>query len=166
MAERPTRAQVEEWLSERPTATAAELCQAFPGLSKGTGYRWFAARGQPRRPSGRRPSVKELGQTPVEQMAVPDRDRALGIVRKTYSALAILAERMFEEVKGGATELDRDTAQAALSWQRMAAGIVEAHPGLLALEKGEAQGVEPIPTEDELEEILVALGVEAGPEEP
>lgn len=134
-------ALVRAWLTEHPKATLAELREAFPALADTTARRWWTQR-PPERPS-------KLA--PVEDMAEDDVGRLVRTVRALHAALDRYSRELVD--RDGRLVLDRDAAQAALAWQKTAAGLLAAHPGLLELVKAPAEGGD----DDDISSIVDAI---------
>lgn len=177
---RPTPEQVSAWLDKHPDASGADVAREF-GLPATTARRWTAAhRGRPHKDRRRKGATKGRtagATTPaprpsrakprvsVEDMAPQDRERIVGIVRDVHVMLSRLADSTRRYVEAAAEvgdeppKLDRDTAQAALNLQRMAASLIDSHPGLLELAaagEDKAKGV----GDEDLNDVLAALGID------
>lgn len=113
----------------------------------------------PKAPRGRRGKPKG---TPVADMAAEDRALVTRTARRTYEILEYTVERLYDEVvsSDGVPHISSSLASALLSLQKMAAGMLDKHPGLLA--EVQAQGTDPETTDDDLEKILEAIGAEEG----
>jgi hypothetical protein len=97
--------------------------------------------------------------TPTSAMAEHDRVLVTRTARRAYQVLEIMVERIYTEIveadKKAVPKLHRDTAQAMLNLQKMAAGMIDTHPGLLEdLQEG---GVDPEATDEDVEGMLEAL---------
>jgi hypothetical protein len=111
-------------------------------------------------PPPARRSPKRKG-TPVVDMAAEDRALVTRTARRAYEILEILVERLFDQVVDApeVPKLPVGTVTAMLNLQKMAAGMIDKHPGLLAeLQSG---GADPEATDDDLERILRAVDPEA-----
>lgn len=93
---------------------------------------------------------------PAALMDEDDRARALTTVRNAYRVIHLIVSRTLGQVEHGPggqiPSLDRDTSQALLNLQRVAAGMIDSHPGLMELAKGEEPGENL--SEDDLAGIL------------
>lgn len=111
-------------------------------------------RGRPRTKTG----------TPVAAMDEVDRELVTRTARRAYQILEVLVERLWDEVaESDGAVLSPKTTAAMLSLQKMAAGMIDKHPGLLA--ELQAQGPDPEATDEELEKILEAVEGQAEAEE-
>lgn len=103
-------------------------------------------RGRPRTKTG----------TPIASMADEDRELVTRTARRAYQILEELTERLWDEVvESSGVVLSPKTTMAMLNLQRMAAGMIDKHPGLLA--DVQSQGTDPEATDDELERVLAAV---------
>lgn len=110
------------------------------------------------RPRGR---LRTKTGTPVATMADEDRELVTRTARRAYQILEELVERLWDEVaEADGAVLSPKTTLAMLNLQKMAAGMIDKHPGLLA--ELQAQGTDPETTDDDLEKILEAIGGEEG----
>lgn len=154
---RPDRDDIVAWCRLNPSAGAAEVVKRW-GIPRSTADRYIALAKLPVPPSP--PAAKGRGRaaaprgTPARRMSEDDREAVVATVRDAYAILRMLVERTRVAVEAGSVELNRDTTQAMLNLQRMAAGLVDAHPGLLELVKG-ASGEGEV-TDDDLDAILKA----------
>lgn len=103
--------------------------------------------------------------TAVSSMASSDRELVTHTARRAYEILGVLVDRLYAQVNENENlvRLDKDAMAAMLSLQRMAAGMIDKHPGLLA--ELQAQGPDPEATDEELEKILEAVEGQAEAEE-
>lgn len=147
---RTRRADAASWLRAHPGRGAVDLHREL-GVPLSTAYRWVEEIR-----AGAEPAPKKG--TPAKLLTEEDRERVLVTVRDSYLVLQTTVARLRLEVEAadGVPRIDRDTAQALLNLQRMTAGLVEAHPGLMELAK---QGEEQAATDDDVEAILEVLGV-------
>lgn len=161
---RDDREEILAWARLNPTATPQDLADRWQ-VPKTTAVRYHrkAKQREPKPPKAPpTPPASPKRGAPAKAMEPSDREEVLATVRDTYAILRNLAarirrvlERQIDE-DGELPKLDRDTSQAMLNLQRMAAGLIDAHPGLLELVK--ASGDEEV-SEDDLRSILQALGV-------
>jgi hypothetical protein len=98
---------------------------------------------------------------PISAMAEHDRVLVTRTTRRAYQILELMVERIWDQVvetdKKTVPKLHRDTTLAMVNLQRMAAGMIDKHPGLLEdLQEG---GVDPMATDEEVEGMLEALDV-------
>lgn len=153
MKPHPDREAASAWLATHPGAAIESFRDAFPDVPTTTLRRWFASGALPA-PAPRR------GPTPAAELDHDDRQRALATVRSIYSALEAYAKRLEASAEAGDLHLDAEAARAAMHLQRTAAGILEAHPGLLELVRaGEPERAD----DDDLDDILRALRPDKDP---
>lgn len=93
-------------------------------------------------PNGRPVRARGKSATPAKDLSNPDRATAENIVRYAYGIVETSLRRLHEAVQQAEApiELDQRSALALQAIQRTASGVVETHPGLMALRKeGEAE---------------------------
>lgn len=149
---RPAPATVNRWILEHPDATLREFREAFPGLPETTARRWLRSGAPVAETTGAAP--QRVARTPAAELQPDDRAQVVSIVRGIYRALHCYAEAVEAQAASGNFNFDAAQARAARDLQRTAAGLVEAHPGLLELVKaGETEAAD----DDDLDDIVAAL---------
>ncbi len=135
-----TRPVVEAFLAAHPTATAAQLSETF-ALPTATAHRWRNDW-----------ESKVASNAPADSLAQEDRDVALSIVRETYGLLNTRIQHL--ATIDTESPLPEKETRALLNLQKLAAGVIGAHPGLLDLT---SDGKAPIATKDDNDKFLQAL---------
>jgi hypothetical protein len=148
-AHRPDFEQVAAWLRANPSATRQEAATKFGWSFATVSANWQALK----------KPVKTKG-APARTMSESDRDAVLETVRDSYAILRMLTRQMRLDIEEAINAkrtpaLSRDTIGAMNDLQRMASGMIDAHPGLLELAKSASPdgGI----GEDELLGIVDAL---------
>lgn len=100
---------------------------------------------------------KEGGSAPISAMSDEDRAMVTAIPRRIYEIIELTVDRLWVDIveSEGVPKIPGSTAKALLDLQKVAAGVIDKHPGLFS--ELEAQGANPRAAEDDLEKVLAAL---------
>lgn len=100
---------------------------------------------------------KEGGSAPISAMSAEDRAMVTAIPRRVYEIIELTVDKLWAEISEsqGVPKIPGATAKALLDLQKMAAGVIDKHPGLF--NELEAQGKKPEATDEDLERVLAAL---------
>lgn len=163
--------EIAAYMRQRPEASKAEVAERFQIPYDTLSHHWkrlksMNAPDTVNLTAGPRPVVANGSADPVVGLNADDRQVAIRTVRKTYRALEIMAGRILESIEtyegAGVPLIDRDTTTALLNLQRMAHGMIDAHPGLMQLAgDDETDGKAPMSVQ-ELDGHLAAILASAG----
>ena len=140
----PTLATAREWAQTHPDATADDLA-SYLGVARKTASRWHAklrAEGLLRRKPATPEKLASLAVTaprgtPAVQLPADQREAASSTVQTLYRLLRLNAERLLAHFEADPDLVigpdDQRTMAALRALQQTATGLVDAHPGLLAM---------------------------------
>lgn len=169
----PTKDDVRAYLLDHPDAMGKQVQHEFPSLSLEEARRWSSQIKQERAQSIKAPEVVKVapdpkprgpaGAVPAIQLREEDRNVLTETVRDIHATLRIYAARLLKEAKAAeeskdSAGLNKDETQALSQLQKVASGLVDSYPGLMALteEKSDAKTSGTLQAEDE-ETVLAVL---------
>lgn len=159
---RPTEDEVRAYLHDHPDAMGAQVQKAFPGLLLTEARELVSkirrewAQDPKALPSLRDPEPlppkpppapkNSAGTTPAERLSPEHRKDLQEAVTDLHRAIRLHAARIRKaaeqqaENEDGNGGLDKDETQALANLQKIAAGLVDTYPGLIAIEEMSSDG--------------------------
>ncbi|MEQ1494475.1 MAG: hypothetical protein ABL912_01765 [Novosphingobium sp.] len=137
MGFRPDRDTVKRYMTDHPAAPPEKIVSLWPSLPKSTAMAWYRAIRKELAEERLAPPKPKLAKKPREAPpgrpeGLSDREIAVATARDANYAISLLVARIRHTIVEEGT-INKDDTTALAQLQKLAAGLIDAHPNLLAV---------------------------------